>query len=327
MLDIQDLIRIEAVAAHGGFTRAAAALGMTQPALTRSIAAAERLVRGQLFQRGRQGAEPTALCRMILSDAPEIIQRIQDLHERLGQLRGGSGEEVAIASGPFPLESIVLPAVTAFRHSHPRVRVRIETLAWPTALARLRARLCDFAVVTAGASFEAADVSVERLPAQRLVFVVGRDHPLAVGEAPALERILAHPLVTTAHLSPRLHRALAEARGASAANPRPDLPFPAVLAESVSAWLTLVETGGCVTLTTLASAALLLQRRAISVLPVEEPWLTAQHAIVHLSSRPLPAASAAMIEDLRQANRRVASDAAVAWAQLQKPPGRSDGSA
>ena len=136
-LDVRDLVRITAIADHGGFTRAARALGMTQPALTRSISAAERAVGGQLFVRRRPRAEPTALCRMILAEAPGIVARMQDLHRRLDHVRGGSGEELAVASGPFPLESLVLPAVAALRRAHPRVRVRLETLPWPEAVAQL----------------------------------------------------------------------------------------------------------------------------------------------------------------------------------------------
>lgn len=313
MLDVRDLIRIEAVAAHGGFTRAAAALGMTQPALTRSIASSEGVVRGQLFRRGRNGAEPTALCRMILADAPEIIQRMQDLHGRLGRVRGGSGEEVAVVTGPFPSETTCLPAAAAFRRSHPRVRVRIETFPWPAALARLRARLCDLAVVTAGANFGEGDVAVEPLPAQRLVFVVAGGHPLTRGARVSSARILSYPLVTTAHLSPRLHAALAEARGRATETRRADIPCPAVLVESASAWLALLEGTDNVALTTLPAAARALGTGGIAVLPFEAPWLAARHAIVHLAKRQPSAAASSFAAELKKANTDAIAQAAALW--------------
>lgn len=301
MLDVRDLIRIEAVAAHGGFTRAATALGMTQPALTRSIAAAERMLGGQLFRRGRRGAEPTSLCRMVLADAREVIGRMRELHERLAQLRGGSGEEISVAAGPFPLETICLPAVRAFQASHPRIRVRLESLAWPAALAQLRARLCDLAVVTADASFEGTDMVVAPLPAQRLAFVVRRDHPLA-GATADLSRILAYPLVTTAHLSPRLHAVLTKARGDGVRARRPDLPFPAVLVESASAWIGLLEGTDNVALTTLGPAAHALVAGDVVLLAAEAPSLTTRHALVHLAARPPTTTGAAFMAALKDAN-------------------------
>ena len=299
MLDVRDLIRIQAVLNHGGFTRAAAALGMTQPALTRSIAAAERLTGGPLFRRSRLGAEPTALCRLVLADAPEIIGRMQILHDRIGQLRGGSGEEVAIAAGPFPMD-LCIAATVAFRRAHPRVRVRLETLPWPAALAQLRAGLCDLAVVTAGASFDEGRFVVEKLPAQRLGFVVAPGHPLAQARRVSVPQVLRWPLVTTAHLAPRLQTALAEARGARGA--RPDLPCPAVLVESVAAWMALVARGDSVALVSPAAARPALARGEVTMLPLSAPWLTSAAAIVHLAARVPTPAMLDFAQQLRRAN-------------------------
>ncbi len=317
LLDVTDLMRIEAIASHGSFTRAAVVLGMTQPALTRSIATAERTVGGPLFLRGRRGAEPTALCRMILAEAPEIIGRMQELHDRLSHLRGGSGEEVSVVAGPFPLESIVLPATGAFRRAQPRIRVRIETLPWPAALAQLRQQRCDLAVLAGSVGLEGGDLVVEPLVPQRLVFAVGRGHPLARVARPALARILGYPFITTAQLAPVLHRALAEARGTRAAlGPKADIPFPAVLVESSAAWLALVAQGEGVTLTTLAAAARFVETGEVVLLPVAAPWLVTRHAVVHVAARPLGAPASAFVAALRAANAAALVRAAAMWARL-----------
>lgn len=306
-LSVTDLVRITAVADHGGFTRAARALGMTQPALTRSIAAAERAVGGPLFVRRRPRAEPTALCRMILAEAPEIIARMQDLHRRVVHVRGGSGEALSVASGPFPLESIVLPAVAALRRAHPRVRIRLETLPWPDALAQLRAQRFDLAIMTAGAVLDAKDLVVDPLQPLRLVFAHRRDHPLARIARPTLARILSYPLVTTAQLLPTLHRALAEARGEPAARPRTDIPFPAVTVESTSAWLALAGMSDAIALTTVAAVRRWVTTGELSVLPVDRPWLTARHAIVHAEARPLSPAARDFLLEVRKASAAAAA--------------------
>ncbi len=311
MLDVRDLIRIQAVLTHGGFTRAAAALGMTQPALTRSIAAAERLAGGALFRRSRLGAEPTALCRLVLADAPEVIGRMQALHDRLGLLRGGSGEEVALATGPFPME-LCLAATAAFRRANPRVRVRLETLPWPAALAQLRAGLCDLAVVTSGASFQGGLFVVETLPPQRLAFVASPGHPLARVGRVTVPQVLGWPLVTTAHLAPRLQAALAAARGT--ARHRPDLPCPAVLVESTAAWLALVAGGDYVALATSAGAAAALAREEVVVLPLSACWLASEPAIVHLAARPPSPAALALGAAVRAQAAAFATQQPMGWA-------------
>jgi DNA-binding transcriptional LysR family regulator len=312
MLDVRDLIRIQAVVTHGGVTRAAIALGMTQPALTRSIAAAERQAGGLLFRRSRQGAEPTALCRLVLADAPEIVDRMQALNDRLGQWRGGSGEEVGVAAGPFPMP-LCLAAAAALRQSRPRLRLRLETLAWPAALAQLRNGLCDLAVVTAGASFGQGVFAVEPLPPQRLAFVVAAGHPLRARARLTVPQLLRWPLVTTAHLAPRLQQALAEARAADAA-PRPDRPCPAVMVESTEAWLAMVQDGAHVALITPSAAAAALARREVALLPLEAPWLVSEPAIVRLAARSLTAPANAFAEALRGASAVALAQDAALWA-------------
>jgi DNA-binding transcriptional LysR family regulator len=213
------------------------------------------------------------------------------------------------------MDTICLPAIAAFRATHPRIRVRLETLPWPAALAQLRARLCDLAVVTAGATFDGDAFAVEPLPKQRLVFAVAPGHPLAALRRPGVGRVLGYPLVTTAHLSVRLHKALAEARG-EAGGRRADLPCPAVQVESPPAWISLAAAGGHVALTSLAAASGAIARGEVVVLPVEAPWLATEPAIVQLAERPLSQSARDFGAALRAANAASVATAEAMWTAL-----------
>lgn len=303
MLEFRDLQRIEAIVAAGGFTRAARALGMTQPALTRSIAAIEARLRGPLFRRGRRGAEPTPLCRTILAAAPEILSRMQALNDRLGQMRGGSGEEVSIVSGPFPFDMVCLPAALALARSQPRIRLRLEVQPWPSALAQLRQRHAEIAVITANEAPDLAEFVVEPLPAWPLHLIVRAGHPLLASRRVTLAAALAHPLVTTAHLSTMLHTALADARGSAR---RSDVAFPALLIESLPGWLRAVRGSDAVALAPLPAIAEELARGEVVALPLRAPWLTTSPAMIRLASQPLTAAVEAVQTELRAAAARAA---------------------
>ncbi len=306
MLEFRDMQRIEAIVAQGGFTRAARALGMTQPALTRSIAGVEARLRGPLFRRGRRGAEPTPLCRTILAEAPEILSRMQILNDRLGQMRGGSGEEVSIVSGPFPFDVVCLPAALALGRSQPRTRLRIEILPWPSALAQLRQRLAEVAVITANEAMDLGEFTVEPLPALPLHFIIRAGHPLLAARRLSFAAVLAYPLVTTAHLSTMLHTALAEARGSG---PRADMPFPALLLESLPGWLRAVRGSDAVALAPPPAIAEELARGEVVALPLAAPWLVTSPAILRLASQPPGAAVEAVLAELREAARRAAQPA------------------
>lgn len=266
MLEFVDLLRIKAVAEHGGFSAAARALGMTQPALARSVAAAEAALRGALFHRSRSGSEPTALCRLILAEAGPILERMQALHDRIAPFRGGSGEEIAVAAGPFPFEAVCVPAALALARRQPRVRLRFETMAWPGALARLRAGVADVAVVTARAT-GTEDFAALALPPLPLVFAVRRGHGLARRPLPSLGEVLRHPLVTTAHLAAPLQAALAAGRDRRG----PDIAFPAMFMESMSGWARVAMEGDHVAIIVPSALSAALRAGDLVALPVPVP--------------------------------------------------------
>lgn len=77
MIDLRRLRHFSALVQHGNFHRAADALHLTQPALTRSIQALEAHVGAPLLTRHRTGVEPTELGRLLLRrlEKPYLLAR------------------------------------------------------------------------------------------------------------------------------------------------------------------------------------------------------------------------------------------------------------
>lgn len=301
VLEFRDLVRIEAIVAEGGVGRAARVLGMTQPALTRAVAAIEARLRAPLFRRSRRGVEPTDLCRTILADAPEILDRMRALHERLGAVRGGSGEELVVAAGPFPFETTCVPAAVTFARAMPRVRLRLDILPWPAALAALRTGTADLAVIAAQEVGQGAEFEAESLPSQPLVLVVRTGHPLTQRACPALTDALRYPLVTTAHLATRMHAALAEARAASDGR-HADIAFPAMLMEPMAAWVRVVRASDAVAIVTRSPVAEAIAAGHVVALPIHAPWLATNHVVLRTRGRARSVASEAYLHALRGAS-------------------------
>jgi DNA-binding transcriptional LysR family regulator len=69
VLDLRLLHQALVLEHHRNFARAAEALNLTQPALSRSIAGLEAALGERLFDRTPQGVEPTAFGRMLLARA------------------------------------------------------------------------------------------------------------------------------------------------------------------------------------------------------------------------------------------------------------------
>lgn len=78
-IDTRHLRMVKAVADEGSITRAATALGTTQPALTRQIRRVEEHLGGPLFERSRAGAELTPLGRVVVGRANAVLSVIDTL--------------------------------------------------------------------------------------------------------------------------------------------------------------------------------------------------------------------------------------------------------
>ncbi len=99
------------LARHGNYARAADALGIAQPNLTRSIAALERSLGVRLFDRGRSGAVPTAFGRILVERAEALLRTDADLRRELQLLAALATGTLTIACGPYAAEAAVGQAV------------------------------------------------------------------------------------------------------------------------------------------------------------------------------------------------------------------------
>lgn len=78
-LELRHLRTVRAVAEAGSVTKAAARLGLSQPALTAQLRRIESVLGGQLFERGAHGAVPTELGRFVLNRARVLLSDMDQL--------------------------------------------------------------------------------------------------------------------------------------------------------------------------------------------------------------------------------------------------------
>ena len=85
-LELRHLKVVCAIAEHGSVTRAAAHLGLAQPALTAQLNRIERALGGPLFDRDHRGARPTALGELVLARAKVVLPAVADLRQEAARL-------------------------------------------------------------------------------------------------------------------------------------------------------------------------------------------------------------------------------------------------
>lgn len=124
-LKLRHLRAIDAVAAHRSLLRASAALGLSQPAITRSLQDSERVLDTVLFERHARGVTPTEAGEAVWASARRILAEIGRLEEELDRLTSATAGTVAL--GALPVAAVgLLPAVlAALKSAHPLLQVRL----------------------------------------------------------------------------------------------------------------------------------------------------------------------------------------------------------
>jgi DNA-binding transcriptional LysR family regulator len=103
-LELRHLRIVVAIADAGSVTKAAASLGLAQPALTTQLQRIERTLGGPLFVRDRRGVQPTALGDLVLARARLLIPAMSGLHVDAGELIGAASQgryRIGASSGPI----------------------------------------------------------------------------------------------------------------------------------------------------------------------------------------------------------------------------------
>ncbi|KWK70502.1 LysR family transcriptional regulator [Burkholderia ubonensis] len=109
------------------FSRAADALHMSQPALSKQIGALEASLGGRLFERGRHGAALTPFGERFLSDAQALVRDADEILSRAREASSGRRGHLRIGICLSVL-TIVPRLIAEFRCLHPDVAVTLSDL-------------------------------------------------------------------------------------------------------------------------------------------------------------------------------------------------------
>lgn len=126
-MDLGQLEALVEVAAHRSFSRAAEALGLTQPSVTARIQALERDLGEPLFERNGRGVRLTEVGASFLPHAQRVLKTLQDGRDAVQALRQLEAGTLRLGAAPT-ISTYVLPGLLKeFRVRYPRLEVSVRT--------------------------------------------------------------------------------------------------------------------------------------------------------------------------------------------------------
>jgi DNA-binding transcriptional LysR family regulator len=134
-MDLRRLGLFLAVVDHGGFTAAAAAIHVAQPALSLGVRELERELGATLLVRSRRGVVLTPAGEALVEPARQALRDVEIAVAAVGAVTGVLAGRIDVAALPTLAADPLAGVAGRFRQVHPRVLVRIVATDDPTELA------------------------------------------------------------------------------------------------------------------------------------------------------------------------------------------------
>lgn len=171
------------------FSAAAESLFITQPALSRHIAALERELDCRLFDRDTQSVSLTVAGKIFREQAAAIVGGYEDVCSRLRILKSGFSSRLRISYPVYAMHDFLGPVPEMFERSHPGVKLQYSIGDPNEAMLALTGGTADLAIVPKYAMPGCAKLCSRKIYTERLGVLLNRSHPLAEKEELSLEEL------------------------------------------------------------------------------------------------------------------------------------------
>jgi len=192
-MDLQSLRVFLSAAEHGSFSQAGEELFLTQPAVSKRIAALERELGARLFDRIGRRMQLTEAGRALLPRAHQLWEEVKDIRRSIAGLSDEVAGELSLGTSHHIGLHRLPPVLKTYSERHPQVRLDIRFMGSETVCREVERGGLELGIITLPPQAP-ADLAVQFLWDDPLLIVVGLDHPLA-GTAPSLAELVAHPAV------------------------------------------------------------------------------------------------------------------------------------
>jgi DNA-binding transcriptional LysR family regulator len=185
-LTLRQLKVFECVARHLNYTRAAAELHLTQPAVSMQVKQLEDSLGVALFEQLGKRIHLTEAGQEVVTYARSVTQQLDELEAVLNRIKGLGGGRLRISVATTANYFIPI-LLGAFSRRYPDVTVTLDVTNRETLLKQLAENTVDLVIM--GKPPAEADVEAEPFMDNPLVVVAPPEHPLADQHAIPLTRL------------------------------------------------------------------------------------------------------------------------------------------
>src|SRR5436190_18835021 len=204
-MDLAALKIFLAVAHERSFSRAAAKVHRTQPAVSQAVRRLEVELGEQLFDRSSKTGTLTEAGRMLQNYGQRIVRLAEETESAVRELRDLRRGRVLIGANEAAVHTL-LPLIAGFREKHPDIIIDVRRVPARQIAVEVQQGSLDFGALT----FHPSEQGLLEVPigTDELVLLVSPAHPLATRRQVSMEELAAEPVVAHNDPSPARERVL-----------------------------------------------------------------------------------------------------------------------
>jgi len=288
---------LAAIVDSGSINRAANLMGMTQPALTRSIMRLEEVLDVQLLRRTSKGVSPTEFAMVLLNRTRSVHALLARAEAEMDSLKGSLQTSIVLGSGPVTTYHILPAAVARLHKLFPDLRIQVIEGHTPALLDRLRAGEIDLVIGSRIDEKDNSDLAIDSLVREHIGVFASRSHPAAADGPHKLVDILANAKWVMPGQNIYLHRLIdAELRRRQV-----DWPRASVETTSIQTMRWLVREGAYLTISTSLVFATDLVDESVCAVKGDWSFPVVETVMYRGAEGPAPRVLSQLIRFLRQA--------------------------
>ena len=228
-MDLRQLRYFIALNKYRSFVRAADAMGITQPAFSRSIQGLEQEFGCVLVDRANKDLRPTPEGQVVLQHALGLVQGAALLSHEVTRMTKLDAGEVRFGSDAVAAVNLVPVTIARFITTYPKVRTALQVDNWEKLGRSLSREEIEFFIADVR-HFEAdPNFQTQALTPRRMAFFCRAGHPLLAKESLSTNDMFDYPLATTL-IPPGIRKLLANPSGRTDFSPNIETEhFPALV--------------------------------------------------------------------------------------------------
>src|SRR5437879_1522822 len=204
-MDLNALKIFLAVAQERSFSRAAAKVHRTQPAVSQAVRRLELELGEQLFDRSSKTGTLTEAGRMLQNYGQRLVRLAEETESAVRDLRDLRRGRVLVGANEAAIHTL-LPLIGKFRQTYPDIAIDVRRVPARQIAVEVQQGSLDFGALT----FHPAEEGLLEIVvgSDELVLLIAPAHDLAKRRQVSMEEVAAHPVVAHNDPSPARERVL-----------------------------------------------------------------------------------------------------------------------